>query len=59
MSYQCNYCGFTGEYMHDCKTYLESIKLYVEAHGGLVPRSPSTKILLNSYRGKGDYSGNK
>ena len=28
--YQCNYCGFEGEHMHSCTTYIETLKVFAE-----------------------------
>ena len=31
--YSCQYCGFEGEYMHSCKEYIKTLKIYKEMKG--------------------------
>ena len=31
--YQCNYCGFEGKYMHGCKEYIKTLKVFKEMRG--------------------------
>ena len=31
--YQCNYCGFSGEYNHSCQEYFKTLKMFKELKG--------------------------